>query len=58
MKSDDPLETGCAFCEKLFFHYGSEEEALSIGIGCRDEFWFCVTGFPWGCVGGADTDWT
>lgn len=37
-----PYETEAALCEYLLFHYGSEEETLSLGAGPRDGLRFAV----------------
>ena len=42
MNQDDPYETTRALREYLLFHYGSEREILSLGIGPREALGFCV----------------
>lgn len=42
MKANDPYETDRVLREYLLFHYGSEKETLSLGIGPREALGFCV----------------
>lgn len=42
MNQDDPYETTRVLREYLLFHYGSEREILSLGIGPRDALGFCL----------------
>ena len=42
MKGNDPYLTDLALSEYLLFHYGSEEEILSLGVGPKDALGFSV----------------
>ena len=42
MKADDPYETDRILREYLLFHYGSEKQTLSLGIGPVEALGFCV----------------
>ena len=42
VKGNDPYQTDRVLREYLLFHYGSEEEILSLGVGPRDALGFSV----------------